>query len=187
MIQEGGGKPPPSLEENDMDSLDRRLIELNQALLKLTKGEIVDDEILQRAEQVLSGAIIQTGPGNDTIIINGVDDDCTPGQQGPQGPQGESGVCLCNAVLVSNNYVVEANVTYVGVNSDSPTTITLPSVTGDCFEIIIKAEMDAPVGNRKVTVNTNDGSTIDGKNEYIMETPWESLTLVYRDGNWFIV
>lgn len=80
-----------------MDRLDSRLIELNQALLKLTTSERkVNQEMIDRAVQVLSGASINTGPGNDLVIVNNKEDECEcppgpPGPPGPQGPQGEPG------------------------------------------------------------------------------------------------
>lgn len=99
-----------------MDSLDRRLVELNQALMKLLKGETVESAVFDRAEQVLAGQLtIDTGPGNDVVIINTPPEDCdhdappsgvqgpqgATGAQGPQGAtgaqgaQGPEGVCKC--------------------------------------------------------------------------------------------
>ena len=79
-----------------MDSLDRRLIELNEALLKISTGMGPPDQrLLDQARQVLSGATVDTGPGNDTVIINHQGDtdgcECPPGPPGPPGPQGEKG------------------------------------------------------------------------------------------------
>jgi hypothetical protein len=47
--------------------------------------------------------------------------------------------------------------------------------------------MGPPLGNRKVTIVAGNGSTIDGSAEYVMEVPYESVTLLCRDGNWNIV
>jgi hypothetical protein len=47
--------------------------------------------------------------------------------------------------------------------------------------------MGPPLGNRKITITTNDGSTIDGDASYVMEVPWESVHVFCRGGNWYIV
>lgn len=199
-----------------MDQARRRLVELNEALLKLSLGEMIDDDIVQKARQVVSGGpIIETGNGNDTVIVNQGDNchECPPGPPGPQGepgPQGPPGVageqgakgepgpqgpigppgkcdCKCPAILVTQDYVAKVDDYYIGVNSDRSTTITLPADPPDCEQIIVKAEMGPPLGNRKITITTSDGSTIDGKTEYIIEVPWQSLWVLYRDKNWFII
>jgi hypothetical protein len=76
---------------------------------------------------------------------------------------------------------------YIGVNSSGPVTITLPIDCTDCHQIIVKAEMGPPLGNRKVTIAAGNGSTIDGSPDYVMEVPYESVTLFCRGGNWNIV
>lgn len=202
-----------------MDETRRRLVELNEALLKLSLGEKIDDKLIHQARQFVSGGpIIETGVGNDTIIINQGDncDTCPPGPPGPQGeqgpqgdqgpigpsgeqgPQGEPGPigpvgppgkcdCQCSAILVTQDYAAKMDDYYIGVNSTGPTTITLPDNPPDCTEIIIKAEMGPPLGNRKISVVTDDDSTIDGDDQYIIEVPWQSLSLIFRDKNWYII
>lgn len=244
-----------------MDGLERRLVELNQALLKLNSGEKLDPAVFEHARHVLSGgaidrAPINTGPGNDTVIINQGDcnggKECPPGPPGPPGPegpqgpkgdpgepgepgeqgpagpagptgeagepgepgpQGESGppgeqgppgqrgprgpagppgecTCKCTATLVSQDYTVTVDDYYVGVNSTGPVTITLPTNLSDSCEIIVKAEMGPPVGNRKVTIKVEDSESqhfIDGSLTYVMETPYQCVHLFCRDGNWVII
>ena len=112
-----------------------------------------------------------------------------PGPQGPQGEQGPQGIpgeCCQNAILVQEDYVMTSSDYYVGVRSDGPTTITLPAEIKNNRTFIIKAEMGPPVGNRKVTIKTSDGSFIDGQTSIIMQTPYECVQLVYR-GSWNIV
>jgi hypothetical protein len=76
---------------------------------------------------------------------------------------------------------------YLGVSSIGPVTITLPANPSDSHQIIVKAEMGPPLGNRKITIITTDGSTIDGDPDYVMTVPWESIHLFARAGNWYIV
>jgi hypothetical protein len=206
-----------------MNSLERRLIELNEALLNLTTGRgATSPEMLDRARQVLAGgASIDTGPGNDTVIVNHQvsNGEChegktgytgSQGEQGPigytgsagesgeQGPPGEPGPigytgsagecnCECQAILVSQDYTATLDDYYIGVNSTGPVTITLPTSNGDCGEIIIKAEMGPPLGNRKITIITSDGSFIDGEDDYVIEVPYQSVNLLQRGGDWWII
>ena len=150
------------------------------------------------AVQATSG-MFNGGPGNDVFVNNnGECKEGPPGPQGPQGPQGEPGPegpqgppgnpdLRCEAILVSTDYNADDNDCYIGVNSDGPTTITLPADCGDSHQIIIKAEMGPPMGNRKVTIVGSGDATIDGKSKYVMEVPWSALHLFCRDGNWYII
>jgi hypothetical protein len=50
--------------------------------------------------------------------------------------------------------------------------------------------MGPPLGNRKITITAGDDSTIsliDGDVDYVMEVPYQSVHLICRDGNWWIV
>jgi Collagen triple helix repeat (20 copies) len=205
-----------------MDSLERRLLELNQVLLKSYRGEKISDDVIQRAEQILFGAAetsIDTGPGNDTVIVNQQSSGCEcppgpvgpPGSQGPQGeqgsqgekgdpgspgPQGEKGdkgdpgecECKsCSAILISSDYTATCDDCYIGVDSTHHVTITLPPNCVEKCKIIIKAEMGPPMGNRKITVTTIDGSLIDDDDSYVMEVPYSSLSLICRGGDWHII
>jgi len=197
-----------------MNSLDRRLIELQGALLKLATGQPVDKEVFQQAHQALSGmtASLDLGPGNDTVIINNQNGNngCSPcptgptGATGPQGPTGPSGTgggetgatgptgpggtgCCGGCILVSEDYQALNTDYYIGVNSENAVMITLPEECSDCQQIIVKAEMGPPLGNRKVTVTTSDGSLIDGLTEYVIEVPYQSVHVLCRGGEWHII
>lgn len=78
-----------------MNSLEARLIALNDALIKMSnRKEVIDPNLLQQAVQALAGSQIDTGPGNDTVVINVEDKNdcnCPPGPPGPPGPKGDTG------------------------------------------------------------------------------------------------
>ena len=227
-----------------MDGYERRLVELQQALLNLSAGKPIDPQLLQNAQLQIAGARlpINTGSGNDTVVINNNGDDCDEcptgatgetgatgvagptgatgpigssgiegptGPTGPQGPPGEIGPigttgpngeqgatglvgatgecsCRCQAVLVYQDYNATLDDYYIGVNSTGPVTITLPPNPGSCTKIIVKAEMGPPLGNRKITITTSDGSLIDGETEYIIEVPWQAVYLIYAS-EWSII
>jgi hypothetical protein len=182
-----------------MDSAERKLIDLYNLLAQYQRG--ADPNVLGNIQEIRSEIteILNTRSGgndNINIVIGG---DCPsecppgppgpPGEQGPAGPQGPPGECTyrCKSILVSSDYTATCDDYYIGVNSDGPVTITLPSECTDCCEIIVKAEMGPPLGNRKVTVTTSDGSYIDGIDKYVMEVPYQSVNLFCRGGDWHII
>jgi len=177
-----------------MDAFDRRLIELNDILLKMITGQKPNDAQLQNAYQSLSGMRtyqVDTGSGDDTIIFN-KGQECAPGEQGPPGPPGPVGPpgsceCECNTITVSEDYVATPNDFYIGVNSNNATTITLPPNAANCTKIIVKAEMGPPLGNRKITVTTSDGSFIDEDDSIDITVPYQSLTFIKNGDDWWII
>lgn len=88
--------------------------------------------------------------------------------------------------IVSESYNVSPDDCYVGVNAEKATTITLPKDPSDGKVVIVKAEMKPPLGNRKVTITTADGTLIDGYENCIIQVSNETVRLVFRDG-WRII
>jgi hypothetical protein len=183
-----------------MDSAERKLIELYNLIAQYQRSN--DPNVLGNIQSVRAeiSEMLNNGRGGNTHI-NIVDDRDTnchegpPGPQGPEGPpgppgpQGEPGVCTCRckSILVSEDYTATCDDYYIGVNSNEPVTISLPENCTDCCEIIVKAEMGPPLGNRKVTVTTTDGSYIDGIDKYVMEVPYQSVNIICRGGDWHII
>lgn len=131
--------------------------------------------------------MIDTGPGDDIVFISGPAG--PQGEQGPPGatgPPGPPGTCESVAKLVTSSYQVQEDDYYIGVNSDAPTTITLP-LAQECKRLVIKAEMGPPLGNRKITVNALGGALIDGAIEYVLETPYSSVSVQSNNSNWYII
>ena len=115
-----------------------------------------------------------TGPGGDL------------GGTGPTGPTGSCS-CQCSTILISEDYQATCDNFYIGVNSQDPVTVTLPPNCEDCCQIIVKAEMGPPLGNRKVTVTASGNSNIDGDTSYVIEVPYQSVHLICRGGTWHII
>lgn len=198
-----------------MDSNDRQLVELKQVLHRfrnkeyLSQGEINllrsyisaggrVDEIEQRGEQSEqnsgggTGPTGPTGPSGATGPTGPTGPLGATGATGATGPTGASGpagncTCQCSTTLVSQDYLATLDDYYIGVNSTGPVTVTLPSNPSDCQQIVVKAEMGPPLGNRKVTVQAPAGSDIDGSGSYVMSIPYESVTMIYRGGSWHII
>jgi len=123
-----------------------------------------------------AGSIGETGPTGPTGLV---------GPTGPTGPQGPS--FSGNAILVSTSYTATSNDYYIGVNSNTATTITMPPNPNNLTQIIVKSEMSQPIGNRLVTVTTSDGSFIDDSTTYVLSVPYESVVLFYRVSNWYVI
>jgi len=129
-----------------------------------------------------------TGPTGPMGLLGPIGPRGLPGDTGATGATGPAGECFsCNAILVSDDYQATDSDNYIGVNANKPTTITLPVDPEDCTEITVKAEMGPPLGNRKITVTTIDGSTIDGAGSYVIEVPYQCVRLLSRGGEWHIV
>ena len=141
----------------------------------------------------VTSAYVEPNPGHLILVLSDgtqIDAGYVIGPMGPQGPQGDPGTdpeTSCNTVTVKENYESTSDDCYIGVNSSGPVTISLPVDISDGHQIAIKAQMGPPLGNRKVTIVTLDGSLIDGENSYTMTVPYESVHVLYHDGNWNIV
>ena len=94
--------------------------------------------------------------------------------------------CILNTTVVNDSYNVSPDDCYVGVDAEKATTITLPKDPTEGKVIIVKAEMKPPLGNRKVTITTADGTLIDGYLNCIIQVSNETVSLLFRDG-WRII
>ena len=152
------------------------------------------------------GAWANMGLTDNDIIINQHSSHAgIPGPEGPPGPQGPQGevgppgppgsnsygllsaCCDCSkSTVISQDYIANTTDSYIGVDNETPITITLPKNSSNCHTIVIKLQLKPPVGNRKVTVLPGTG-LIDGSSTFVMENPYESVTVVFINGNWWIV
>jgi hypothetical protein len=94
-----------------------------------------------------------------------------------------TGADFLNTVGVTANYTATATDEYIGVNSTSLVTVTLPvGITGRQY--IIKEERGTGTG--KVNVQGTSSETIDGS-PFKQLTANASLTVVFRAGTWRII
>jgi hypothetical protein len=114
-----------------------------------------------------------------------------PGAQGEPGPQGEQGPPGprspaskdISTIVIDQDYEATLDDCYIGVKASKPVEILLPTVPPSGTLYMIKLEVGPPVGNRKVTIL----GTIDGKTKHVLQNPWESVTLISRGPDWFII
>jgi len=116
-----------------------------------------------------------------------------PGPQGVAGPQGEPGVSNCrlvNTKLVEDNYHCTADDCFIAVKNKTTVFIALTENPQEGKVLIIKAQQK--LGNNKVFVVPADsdlqqGVTIDGKKEIVLQSPYESLTVLFSNNRWNII
>jgi hypothetical protein len=107
------------------------------------------------------------------------------GEVGPAGPPGESRmVSTYKTTLIASDYKIKEEDVYIGVNSKAPVEILLPIDPDEGSFYIIKLEMPPPIGNRKVTITTDNNVKIDGKTFLTLQNPYETVTLIYRENGW---
>jgi hypothetical protein len=94
------------------------------------------------------------------------------------------GADLIETIGVTGSYTATADDEYIGVFSAAAVTITLPiGVTGRVY--IIKDEYGQ--GSGKITVQPSGLEKIDNANNYIISVPNQSVSVVFRGGQWRII
>lgn len=108
------------------------------------------------------------------------------GETGPQGPPGSSsGDPIYNTILIDDDYIPCQEDAYIGVKSNKPIEILLPTDLAQGTLFVIKLEMGAPIGNRKVKIVAD--TFIDGTDSVTLQNPYESISILYRGNGWYIV
>ena len=92
--------------------------------------------------------------------------------------------CDKNTRLVKSDYTINALDWYIGAQPKGSITIDLIEALPDGFELIVKVELGPPIGNKKVIVKAAGSQLIDGNTSVVLQQPYESITLIYRGGNW---
>jgi len=145
------------------------------------------DPTREQGPQGIQGEIGNTGPQGiqGETGAQGIQGATGPqGIQGPTGPTGPSGTQgLGNTIIVSENYTAKLTDYYIGVDSQGPVTITLPDDAPKGTQYIIKLQMGAPIGTRKVTVKS--GTNIDNVGIIILTNPYEALQVLFQSA-WHI-
>ena len=110
------------------------------------------------------GVSIANTPGQITISANGAD--------------------LMAVTGTTSNYTATANDEYIGVNSASAVTISLPSgIAGRVYTI--KDEYGQ--GSGKITIQPQSGEKVDNSINYVISVPYQSVAVVFRGGQWHII
>lgn len=94
------------------------------------------------------------------------------------------GADLMNVTGVTTSYTATLSDEYIGVSSANAVTITLPAgIDGRVY--YIKDEFGQ--GSGKITIQPQSGELIDGKINYVISVPYQSVNPVFRSGKWWII
>lgn len=95
-----------------------------------------------------------------------------------------SGADLISTIGVTGNYTATVNDEYIGVFSAAAVTISLPAgITGRVYTI--KDEYGQ--GSGKITIKPFGTEKIDNALSYIISVPNQSVSIVFRGGQWRII
>lgn len=94
------------------------------------------------------------------------------------------GADLINVIGVTANYSPTITDEYIGVYSATAITISLPTgIPGRVY--YIKDEYGQ--GSGKITIQPVSGELVDGKPNYVISVPYQSVGLVFRGTSWWII
>ena len=95
-----------------------------------------------------------------------------------------TGADIISVIGVTTNYTATEDDEYIGVNSASATTITLPAgVDGRVYTI----KDERGQGSGKITIQPQLGELIDSKVNFVIGVPYQSVSVVFRAGQWRII
>ena len=126
---------------------------------------------------------------NSNIVVGPPGPPGPPGPQGPQGPPGPQGPAGSLAdvpvtLIDSATYTPDATEYFLGVIYNGSTTITLPA--GTLGKVYVVKDSVGDANANPITVTTT-GSSIDGQPNYILNTDWGSISLIYNGIEWNVV
>lgn len=120
--------------------------------------------------------------------ISGQDGSGIQGIQGIQGPSGGSqpvtNTCILPAKVITESYYIQPEDCYIGVINTKSIEIYLPQNPPKGKMLIIKAQQKQ-IGNKKIYIVTQNGDKIDDADEIVLQSPYESVTLIFND-SWHI-
>lgn len=108
-----------------------------------------------------------------------------PGPPGPPGPDSKG--CSCKTITITDSYTATEKDCYIGVQLKDKATLILPSSVANGTRYTIKLEFGAPVGNRKLTVQPVTPLLINGVTAITLTNPYESVSVLYNNNNWWTI
>jgi hypothetical protein len=133
----------------------------------------------------VAGAEVTDNPGDLLLLLTDGTIVNAGNVIGPTGPPGPSGSCSCVTTTITEDYLATEKDCYIGAQLKEKATVTLPNSVASGTKYTIKLEFGAPVGNRKLTVQPEAPALINGVTAITMTTPYESLNVIYNNGNWW--
>ena len=136
------------------------------------------------------GAEVSPNPGNLLITLSDgtvLDAGSVIGPPGPPGPSEPCKGCECNTVTITSDYCASETDCYIGAQLKDKATVKLPNTVPAGTRYAIKLEFGAPVGNRKLILQPESPSLINGVTAITMTTPYESVNVIFNNGNWWTI
>jgi hypothetical protein len=140
-----------------------------------------------QGEQGPAGPQGEPGPAGPQGIEGPTGPPGPQGDQGPQGPPGANGSSVLSTIVITDNYIANESHEYIGAKLSSESILTLPESPPNGTNIVIKLQMGPPIGNRKLKIKGYGNCLIDGTQSVILTVPYQSVTLLYNDGEWYSI
>jgi hypothetical protein len=95
-----------------------------------------------------------------------------------------TGADLIHVYGTTTSYTATHDDEYIGVNSITAVTITLPvGIAGRVYTI----KDEHGQGSGKITIAPQTGELIDDKTSFVISVPYQSVNLVFRAGQWRVI
>jgi len=136
------------------------------------------------------GAEVSPNPGNLLLTLSDgtvLDAGSVIGPPGPPGPSEPCKDCKCNTVTITSDYCASEADCYIGAQLKDKATVKLPNTVPAGTKYTIKLEFGAPVGNRKLILQPESPSLINGVTTITMTNPYESVSVIFNNGNWWTI
>ena len=168
-----------------MDSLTRKLIELNAIRRGVTSGlPTSDSQVISQEFEInkmqngvdfeINNINIQGCPAPDYDDIDNDNSDKL-----------ES--ALFNSILMTTFYTASLTDNYIGVSITVNSILTLPESPPDNIVYFIKLEYGEPMSSRNLTISASGTNTIDGDISIFLSSPYDFAILYSRGNNWHIL
>ena len=134
-------------------------------------------------------AEVTPNPGNLLLLLSDgsiIDAGQVVGPAGPPGPPGPAGD-VCSVKTITADYTAQPDDCYIGCMLEDAATLTLLNNVEPGTRYAIKLEFGAPVGTRKLTVRPELPALINGVTSITLTTPYQSLEVIYNNGNWWTI
>lgn len=150
-----------------MSYLSEPTSKLDYGVVKIGEFINVDEDGIISSPEIIPGPGITVFYDTDSITIS------------------SSGADLISVYGTITSYTATEDDEYIGVNSASAVTITLPGDPEQGRVYIVKDERGQ--GSGKITIQPPIGVLIDGKATYVIGVPNQSVSMVYRATSWWLI
>jgi len=169
----------------------------------VTFSSVSADLVFSDSEPVITSVVPAAGDGISvlSLIDGGPDVSFTINNTGVLSLTAGSGITIDQStgdIVISSigadfisvygttvDYTATLNDEYIGVSSTSPVIISLPAAIFNGRIYTIKNEYGNNSGT--ITIQPVSGENIDGRPNYVMRSPYQSVNIVSRENNWWII